>query len=114
MLGCPIHQAAHGVDLHKKWPDGICHFPRGSSFVAGKNRVCHGEHSFGSGYTLMALQDDDAFTAVHNLAVCLLIPVFHGSAGGGIGALGVDQQLVQVGGVVVMRCRIQEPTPVFR
>ena len=62
----------------------------------------------------MALQDDDAFTAVHDLAVCLLIPVLHGSAGGGIGALGVDQQLVQVGGVVVMRCRIQEPPPVFR
>ena len=39
----------------------------------------------------MALQDDDAFTAVHDLAVCLLIPVFHGSAGGSIGALGVDQ-----------------------
>ena len=87
------------VDLHKKWPDGICHFPRGSSFVTSKNRVCHGEHSFGSGYTLMALQDDDAFTAVHNLAVCLLIPVFHGSAGGSIGTLGVDQQLVQVGPV---------------
>ena len=49
----------------------------------------------------MALQDDDTFTAVHDLAVCLLIPVLHGSAGGGIGALGVDQQLVQVGGMVV-------------
>ena len=60
----------------------------------------------------MALQDDDAFTAVHDLAVCLFIPVFHGSAGGRIGTLGVDQQLVQVGGVVVMRCRIQEPPPV--
>ena len=114
LLGCSIHQAAHGIDLHKKWTDVICHFPWGSSFVTSKNRVCHGEHSFGSGYTLMALQDDDAFTAVHNLAVCLLIPVFHGSAGGGIGALGVDQQLVEVGGVVVMRCRIQEPPPVFR
>ena len=54
----------------------------------------------------MALQDDDAFTAVHDLAVCLFIPVFHGSAGGSIGALGVDQQLVEVGGVVVMRCRM--------
>ena len=114
LFRCPIHQAAHGVDLHKKWTDGICDFPWGSSFAAGKNGICHGEHSFGSGYTLMALQDDDAFTAVHNLAVCLLIPVFHGSAGGGIGALGVDQQLVQVGGMVVMRCRIQEPPPFFR
>ena len=114
LFGCPIHQAAHGVDLHKKWTDGICHFPRGSSFVAGENGVCHGEHSFGGGYTLMALQDDDAFTAVHDLAVCLFIPVLHGSAGGSIGALGVDQQLVQVGGVVVMRCRIQEPPPAFR
>lgn len=42
------------------------------------------------------------------------LPQFHCSAGGGIGALGVDQQLVEVGGVVVMRCRIQEPPPVFR
>ena len=62
----------------------------------------------------MALQDDDAFTAVHDFAVCLFIPVFHGGTGCGIRALDVDQQLVQVGGVVVMRCRIQEPPPVFR
>ena len=76
LFGCPIHQAAHGVDLHKKWPDDICHFPRGSSLVAGENRVCHGEHSFGCGHTLMAFYRPNPLCSVR---ICLnhALPVTH-------------------------------------
>lgn len=67
----------------------------------GKNRLCHR-------HALSALQHGDASAAAHDQSVCLHIPVFHAGAGCGVRPLGVNQKLVQIGGVVVVRGSVQK------
>lgn len=78
-----------------------------SGITDGKDRLCHR-------HALSALQHGNTSAAAHDQPVCLLVPIFHAGAGRGVGALGVNQKLVQIGGVIVVGGSVQKALPRLR
>lgn len=87
-------------------PAGAC-LAQWCGITDGKDRLCHRR-------ALSALQHGDASAAAHDQPVCLLVPVLHAGTGSGVGALSVDQQLIQIGRVIVVGGSVQKAPPYLR